>query len=107
MNDLTRPKVRKVTVEVEGYDGQLARFTYLDTLPDQEPDDSTGIELELATNATRTPDDFGPTRIAVAPRYVHTLRIENSPTWRGETVDPPAPAGPGELEAAPAAIEAP
>lgn len=107
---IARPRVAQVTVEITGYDGQIVRFTYHDTRPDQQPDASTGIELEIATEATAIEDDYDLARV-LGMRYVHELRVDNSPYYTVQTLTPPTRADseratPDALPAAPRALEA-
>jgi hypothetical protein len=83
-------RVTKVTVRVEGDEGQVVEFTYLAELPDADPDPSAGIELEVATDTQQVPDPYDPFLIR-SIRYTHTLRIEKAATW---TVTTSPPAGP-------------
>lgn len=112
MSGPVRPRVRTVTVEVEGYDGDVVRFTYRDRHPDQQPDASTGIELEVATDTTRETSPYGDQFRIISQRHTHRITIENSPTWTTEII--PATmrtradrVTPAALPAATPALEAP
>lgn len=90
---LIRPKVTKVTVEVELADGGRSRMTFLADLPDREPDSESGIELAVDTEYHREGDFLNPTRIS-SIRYTHRLTIEKSPAWTRENI----PASPAESQ---------
>jgi hypothetical protein len=89
MSGIERPKVKKVTVEIETADGERTRFTYLAEFPDAEPDPTAGMEVSLTTDARNDGrsllDETAPAR---SMRYTHTLVIEKSPTYRMDKLTP-------------------